>query len=73
MDNEPQSEPEFTAQPYLDGHGPFPHGHASSFFSQSKHFGISGGNFTNVNEADSSRPSGGARDHAFFPNSKDFV
>ncbi|KAJ6532518.1 hypothetical protein B0H19DRAFT_450554 [Mycena capillaripes] len=51
MDDEPQFEPEFTAEASLDDHGPPPHVYTSSFFSKSKHFVVSGGSFTNVNEA----------------------
>ncbi|KAJ6532503.1 hypothetical protein B0H19DRAFT_450142 [Mycena capillaripes] len=76
MDDEPQFEPEFAAEPSLDNHEPLPDRYTGTFFSKSKHFGISGGDFTYVNEAAPSHPPGGARDQntsAFFPNSKDFV
>ncbi|KAJ6532516.1 hypothetical protein B0H19DRAFT_1272783 [Mycena capillaripes] len=76
MDDSPQFEPEFSAEPSLDNHEPLPDRYTGTFFSKSKDFGLSGGNFTNVIEAAPSHPPGGARDQntsAFFPNSKDFV
>ncbi|KAJ6624781.1 hypothetical protein B0H10DRAFT_1943063 [Mycena sp. CBHHK59/15] len=77
MDDEPHSEPEFAAESSLDDRGPLPHAYTSTFFSKSKCFIFSGGNFTNVNEPGPSQPPGIALDQhtmsAFFPNSKDFV
>ncbi|KAJ7854212.1 hypothetical protein B0H14DRAFT_2756948 [Mycena olivaceomarginata] len=77
MDDEPHSEPEFAAESSLDDRGPLPHAYTSTFFSKSKRFVVSGGNFTNVNEPGPSQPPGIALDQhtmsAFFPNSKDFV
>ncbi|KAJ6527725.1 hypothetical protein B0H19DRAFT_1275086 [Mycena capillaripes] len=56
MDDEPQFAPEFAAESSVDNHRPFPHVYTSTFFSKSKDFGISGGNFTNVIEAAPSDP-----------------
>ncbi|KAJ6532572.1 hypothetical protein B0H19DRAFT_450917 [Mycena capillaripes] len=78
MDNDAQFEHEFTAEVSLDDHGPLPHACTSTFFSKSKDFGISGGIFTNINEATPSHPfEGPSLDQyttsAFFSNSKHIV
>ncbi|KAJ7464888.1 hypothetical protein B0H11DRAFT_2240316 [Mycena galericulata] len=77
MDDEPHSEPEFTTESSLDDRGPLPYVYTSTFFSKSKRFVVSGGNFTNVNESGPSQPPGIALEQhtmsAFFHNSKNFV
>ncbi|KAJ6545257.1 hypothetical protein B0H19DRAFT_1075599 [Mycena capillaripes] len=78
MDDEPQLEREFTAEASSDDHGPLPHAFTSTFFSKSKDFGISGGIFTNFNEATPSQPfESPSLDQyttsAFFSNSKHIV